>query len=593
MFIKKKGCERSHFFNLITRIPVISFLFIVASTTWAQPTDQQQLDIQQRQDELLRQRNLERQALNPTPDVRLEVKDTSAPLDIIPTDETPCFIINAIELVGIEDTEAHLEHVRAFQWALDGVLYPETKGSESEPQSPILGKCYGVQGINAIMKKVQNAIIDRGYITTRVIIGPQQLASGVLRLTVVPGLISSIDSERSHTLLPLEEGELLNLRDIEQALEHIKRLASVEVDIQIIPASSETAGPGDSDLLILWEQGRPWRLFVSADNSGSKSTGSYQGNVSLVVDDLVGINDILTVSVGNELGNAEPSGGSSDSVYISYSFPVKKSLLAFTASDSQYEQIIEGFFRDSEYSGRTRNYNATLSHLLYRDNRNKLDTSISAWATRSKNLIDGFEVINQRRKIDGYTLSLAYRAYVASAVINASTSYRKIYDAEDVALRLQTEHNNPRPTLIKSNMDISIPFTVADQSFRYIGRWQHQMNRNTVPSQEFISLGNRYNVRMDNEGSSLSAPRGWFVQNDIEFYRYAPNAIIYLGYDYGRVGPESLGLGRNSLSSAVVGVKGNINNSLGYEVSLATPIDTPDRFIKESNVLQLSLNWQY
>lgn len=591
MLIKKKRCKRSNFFYLITSIPAISFLLVVASATWAQTTDQQQRDVQQRQDELLRQRNLERQALNPIPDVRLEVQGINTPLDSIPTDETPCFVINVIELVGLEDSEENLEQVNAFQWALDGVLYPDTE--EPEPQSPILGNCYGVQGINAIMKKVQNAIIDRGYITTRVIIGPQQLKSGVLRLTVVPGLISSIDSERSHTLLPLREGELLNLRDIEQALEQMKRLASVEVDIQIIPASSETAGPGDSDLLIIWEQGRPWRLFVSADNSGTKPTGLYQGNVSLVIDDLADINDILTVSIGNELGDVEPSGGGSHSAYISYSFPIKNSQLTFTASDNEYEQIIEGFFSDSKYSGKTRNYNATLSHLLYRDNRNKFDASISAWATRSRNFVNDFEVVIQRRKIDGYTLSLAYRAYVGSAVINASTSYRKIYDAEDVTLQLQTGDNNPRPTLIKSSADLSIPFTFADQAFRYVARWQHQINRNTLPSQEFISIGNRHNVRMDNEGSTLSAARGWFVRNDIEFYRYAPDAVVYLGYDYGRVGSDSLGLERNTLSSAIIGVKGNVNKGLGYEINLATPLDQPSRFIKKNNAVQFSLNWQY
>jgi hemolysin activation/secretion protein len=39
---------------------------------------------------------------------------------------------------------------------------------------------------------VQNAIIERGYVTTRILAAPQDLKTGVLMLTVVPGRVNAI-----------------------------------------------------------------------------------------------------------------------------------------------------------------------------------------------------------------------------------------------------------------------------------------------------------------------------------------------------------------------------------------------------------------
>ncbi|HSG93645.1 MAG TPA: POTRA domain-containing protein, partial [Methylotenera sp.] len=57
---------------------------------------------------------------------------------------------------------------------------------------PILGRCLGVQGINAVMNRVQNAIIAKGYVTTRVLAAPQDLKAGLLQLTVISGHVGAI-----------------------------------------------------------------------------------------------------------------------------------------------------------------------------------------------------------------------------------------------------------------------------------------------------------------------------------------------------------------------------------------------------------------
>src|SRR5690606_4098992 len=115
--------------------------------------------------------------------------------------------------------------------------------------------CLGAEGINVAMAHVQNAIIAQGYVTTRVLAAPQDLRTGELSLTVIPGRVRAIRfadaNPRAHFLnaVPIQPGDLLNLRDIEQGLENLKRAPTADADIRIEPAEGENAKPGESDIV--------------------------------------------------------------------------------------------------------------------------------------------------------------------------------------------------------------------------------------------------------------------------------------------------------------------------------------------------------
>ena len=165
------------------------------------PAAQQLLRQQERERALREQQEAKR-------DVRLQGAEVIAP-DRIPGDESPCFHIQAFRLGG--------EGAGPFRWALDAI---------DQADDPATGRCLGTAGVNTVMKRVQNAIIARGFVTTRVLAPPQDLKGGTLTLTVVPGRIRAIrfaeGTQPRATLwsaVPAEPGDLLNLRDIEQGLE--------------------------------------------------------------------------------------------------------------------------------------------------------------------------------------------------------------------------------------------------------------------------------------------------------------------------------------------------------------------------------------
>ena len=79
----------------------------------------------------------------------------------------------------------------------------------------------------------------------------QNLKSGNLTLTLIPGRIdqiTAVDVQASRPVyidnsgnfapaMPMESGDLLNVRDIEQALENFKRVPTADADFSIAPSS--------------------------------------------------------------------------------------------------------------------------------------------------------------------------------------------------------------------------------------------------------------------------------------------------------------------------------------------------------------------
>jgi hemolysin activation/secretion protein len=213
-----------------------------------------------------RQRALEQQLLPPTPDVRLLPPASRLGRLAFPQ-EKPCFNIDRVELSGQE--------------ALPRWLPLQRIANQAQ------GQCLGGKGINLLMSTMQNRLVDHGYITTRVLAPQQDLKSGTLQLTILPGFIRQVkltpDSGQYVSLFnafPPRAGQLLDLRDIEQGLENLQRLPTVQAKMEIVPGEK----PGESDILLHWQQAKIWRLGASLDDSGSKGTGRYQGGLTFSLD---------------------------------------------------------------------------------------------------------------------------------------------------------------------------------------------------------------------------------------------------------------------------------------------------------------------
>lgn len=518
----------------------------------------------------------ERQAA--TPDVRME-RAVEAP-DRVPAQESPCFAIRAIRLDG--------DDARHFQWALDA----------ANPRAdPATGKCLGTTGINIVLKRVQNAVIARGYVTTRVLAAEQDLRSGVLVLTVVPGRIRSvrfaagIDARATswQGALHARPGDLLNLRDIEQALENFKRIPGVDADIQILPADG-AAGPGESDLVIVWRQAAKARFGVTLEDSGVEATGRMQGAATLSLDNLLTLNDLFYGHFGQDIFEGRRKGTRSYTLH--YAVPYGYWLLGATASAYTYRQTVAGYAANYVYSGSSHSADIKLGRLLYRNAAIKAGAYLRAWERDSNNFIDDTEVLVQRRRQGGWEAGLNYKQFIGAGTVDADVSYRRGTGAFN-ALRAPEEdfgEGTARAGIIAAGATVIAPMPWGSQHFRYIGSGRVQWNRQRLVPQDRFAIGGRYTVRGFQGDIQLTGDRGWFVRSDVGWIMGTANEL-YLGADVGHVsGSPSQWPAGHTLAGAVLGVRGD-RHGLAWDVFAGTPIRKPRNFQAGRLAAGFSLSW--
>jgi len=534
--------------------------------TPAQLGDQESLREQERA-------RLLRDQLEHRPDVRLQSGLDMSGASRLPANESPCFPITRIVLRG--------DMADRFQWAL------EAAGQAGFGQDdPALGRCLGALAIDLVTRRVQNAILNRGFVTTRVMVAPQALSEGTLTLSLIPGRVRAIRTlpgsdprARLSNAVPLAPGELLNLRAVEQALENLKRVPSADADIQIMPADGPGAGPGESDLGILWKQDQRYRVSLSADDSGSEATGKHQGGITLSLDHALQMNDLFYFSFNHGLESASHQRGTRARA-LHYSVPYGYWLVCLTASDSAYFQPVAGATQDYRYSGTSHNGDIKLSRLIYRDADGKSTLSLRGWQRASRNYIDDTEVGVQRRRMAGWELGLEQRQTIGAAGLEMRVNYRRGTGAWG-AERAPEEafgDGTSRFGLLTADVNLGLPFQLAGQAMRYSGAWRIQKNRSTLLIQDRFAIGGRYTVRGFDGASSLAAERGWLLRNELSTPVGAPGMEFFAGLDHGAVGgPSSAKLPGKSLTGAVLGLRGQILQ-VQYELFAGAPLRKPDLF---------------
>lgn len=540
------------------------------------------------QEELLRQQTRERvlrQQQEIIPDVRLDQPESPVDQGLLPRNESPCFNIERIELGG--------DAAEKFQWVVAAAH--RAAGGQNDVAT---GRCLGTGGIDRVMRRMQNAIVARGYITARILAEPQDLRAGTLRLTLVPGRIRSIRFAEGTparatkwNALPARPGDLLNLRDIEQGLENFKRIPTADADIKITPGEQ----PGESDIVIHWQQAFPMRFTLSVDDSGSKATGKYLGSITAAADHLLTLNDLFYLSFNHDLGGGASGKKGSQAYTAHYSIPYGYWLLGVTTSDSAYHQSVAGINQTYLYSGESQNGEIRLSRLIYRDAVRKTTLSLRGWTRASRNYVEDIEIDNQRRRTSGWEAGLTHREFVGLAIFDANFAYRRGTGARHALAAPEdaTGDGASRLQLMTADAQLSVPFKLGSQALRYSLAGRAQWNRTPLVPQDRFGIGGRYTVRGFDGENILSADRGWLIRNDLDVLLGKTGQAFYLGFDYGEVGGRAAqGLIGTRLAGAVLGLRGSYKG-LSYDVFAGQPIKKPAGFVTADTTAGFNLNWSF
>ncbi|MGH8807239.1 MAG: ShlB/FhaC/HecB family hemolysin secretion/activation protein [Noviherbaspirillum sp.] len=487
--------------------------------------------------------------------------------------ETPCFVINAVDWRGIEP----------FEWlAAEGAA--------------IAGKCVGAKGLRAFQDYLTRSLIDKGYITSRILIPEQNLASGLLIMQVVAGRIGKTREQGAapgmiRMVLPNEEGDLLNQRDLDQALENVRRLAGQHaVEFDLVPG----ANPGETDIVVKHPEAARWRGLVTLDDSGADSTGKYQLGAVLTVDSLLHLYDALTVTLNHNAnyGNASQGTGSSS---INWTVPFGYWNFLLSANQSKYRQTVAGFSGDIVYSGHSDGLEIGAGYATYRTSSAKGAIQFKLNRKVSRSRIDDTEVDVQYRNVVGYDASVTHRQYLGNSTFDLGIGMRGSLPQHSNApgLIVGAPEWNGRYRIQTANASVSVPLQLGEQQFRYQGSARIQHAATLLPSFEFFSIGNRYSVRGFDGASTLAAEDGWLFRNDFSWLIGRSGHEVFLGVDTGRVGgPSADTLLGKSLTGAVLGLRGRINR-FNYEITVGRPLKKPAGFNAEQPTITASLGAEF
>ncbi|KVE98701.1 ShlB/FhaC/HecB family hemolysin secretion/activation protein [Burkholderia vietnamiensis] len=526
---------------------------------------QQQRDAQQRAAEVR------------APSVRSEVPHVEA-YPVLPV-ETPCFRIDRFTLDVPDSLPAVVKSQGASALPMDRFAFSR------EWLEHYAGQCVGKQGLDVLIKALSQDILSRGYITTRVLLPEQDLSSGTLKVSLIPGMIRHVRfaDEKLRgtwkTAFPTRDGELLNLRDLEQGLEQMKHVQSQDVSMQIVPADV----PGESDVVLDVKRGKPWTVVASIDNSGTRATGKLQGNLSIGIDNPLGLNDIFNVGVSQDLELGDKRLGSHGWNGF-YSIPWGYWTATLSAYANTYYQQIAGVNQTFVASGNSKTIDFKLARVLARSQNDVFGGYVRLSRRFGQSFIEDTEISQQRRNNTFIEFGLTDRHYFDGAQFDGTLAYRQGVGGLGAQDDILAAGGGPtyRFKMAVLDANLSVPFAIAKQPFRYVTSIHGQYTGNSLYYIDDLTIGSRYTVRGFDGETMLAAARGFYWRNELQVPIGQTGQAIYAGLDYGRVwGPQPVALVGTQLAGAVIGVKGSVATRFGgygYDLFAGTPAYKPSGF---------------
>ncbi|KWN68189.1 ShlB/FhaC/HecB family hemolysin secretion/activation protein [Burkholderia ubonensis] len=519
----------------------------------------------------------QREAAVRAPSVRSEVPHAET-YPTLPV-ETPCFRIDRFTLDVPDSLPDGVKAKGASALPMDRFAFAR------EWLEHYTGQCVGKQGLDVLVKALSQDILSRGYITTRVLLPEQDLSSGALKVSLIPGVIRRVHfaDEKLRgtwkTAFPTRDGELLNLRDLEQGLEQMKRVSSQDVSMQIVPGDV----PGESDVVLDVKRGKPWTVVASIDNSGTRATGKLQGNISLGIDNPLGLNDVFNVGASQDLEFGDKRLGS-HGWNAFYSIPWGYWTATLSAYTNTYYQQIAGVNQTFVASGNSKTIDFKLARVLARSQNDVFGGYVRLSRRFGQSFIEDTEISQQRRNNTLIELGLTDRHYFGGAQFDGSLAYRQGiggFGAQDDVL---AAGGGPtyRYKMAVVDANLSVPFAIARQPFRYVTTFHGQYTGNTLYYIDDLTIGSRYTVRGFDGETMLAAARGFYWRNELQMPIGQTGQALYAGLDYGHVwGPQPVALVGTQLAGAVIGIKGSIGTRLGaygYDLFAGTPVYKPSGF---------------
>ncbi|MGH8452590.1 ShlB/FhaC/HecB family hemolysin secretion/activation protein [Pseudomonas sp.] len=409
----------------------------------------------------------------------------------------------------------------------------ELKGADSLPSSdrerllkPYIGQCLGVSQLNELLKAITDYYIDKGLVTSRAYLPQQDLSKGHLQVLVVEGKLESLKgadnsklSERELAMaFPGKNGDLLNLREIEQAIDQLNRLPSNRAQMELAPGDAV----GGSSVLVKNNPQKPWRASLSRNNDGQKSTGEQQWGTGLEWDNPLGLADQLILRGGHDAISDHQK--TSKNAMFYYNLPWGWWNFSYSYNQSDYRSVAQGDGFDFKQSGDSQNHQLRAERVIHRDALSKTSINIGLSHLRTNNYIEDSRLAVSSNRLSELQLGINHGRRMGSAYVNIDLGVQNgigAFDAQrDDQHRDRFGNLTATPDYRKYTATISYlqPFTLWGESFSFTSLATGQRSEDVLFSPQRMSLGGSSSIRGFKD-QQLTGDSGGYWRNDLRWSR--------------------------------------------------------------------------
>jgi len=528
-----------------------------------------------------------------------ELERSLFPIQVLPPqpkDKGPlsdiCFNITKIELEGADN------------------LF---KSEKQMLQQPYLNRCLNLNDIDALRTDIDRYYIEQGWIMSRSYLQPDQnIKSGVLKFRILEGKLDSIQLNQNKsierrqlaTAFPDMREQIIHIRDIEQGLDQMNRLASNRATMNIEPVKDR---PGYSKIIIQNTPANRYRFYFGVDNQGSESTGRERARLNANLDNLLSLNDNWYLSTTDYIGDGDDQ-QNSRSHSLSLSIPYGYWTYSLSSNRSEYISTIDSAAVPFMTSGNSNNNSLKVSRIAHRDRTSKTTLNLTLITKQSNSFLEGVRLDSSSRKLTVFDIGVNHVIRNSDSIWSFVVSYSRGLDILD-ALEDGPESSNtiPKAQFEKLDWDISLnlPIKGWGNALSYQGSWSGQISSDPLFGSEQIAIGDLSSVRGFRD-SPVSGDAGLYFNNDIRWRPSSPYPLfrkitVAAGLDLGYVIAKDSNIANSGHSSATLtGLSLSVDQTvslgsqqqLSWALTVGIPLSAPDFVDKKSSVIFFNLDWK-
>jgi hemolysin activation/secretion protein len=186
-------------------------------------------------------------------------------------------------------------------------------------------------------------------------------------------------------------------------------------------------------------------------------------------------------------------------------------------------------------SGNSQTAALRLARVLRRSQTDVFGVEFQLSKRFGESFIDGTDIPTQRRNNTFIEAGLTDRHYFGTSQFDGTLAYRQGIGGLGATPDPHPDGPTYRYHLAVLDTNLSVPFSIKTQNFRYVTTVHAQFTNDTLFYLDDLTIGSRYTVRGFDGETMLAAEKGFYWRNELQMPLGQTGQTLYTGIDYGRV----------------------------------------------------------